>query len=117
MSIVAFHAGGLTPGDSLATALARALDITAGELKNAMSPNNHNGPDFWPLILEKLNDLSTARGGRPVTENGALIIERSRQDDCRRNGLDVFDELYGELPESMKDRLTWPITYYEEMAR
>jgi hypothetical protein len=42
--------------------------------------------------------------GRPITENGSLIIERARQDGDRRNGLEVFDELYGELPEGMKER-------------
>jgi hypothetical protein len=104
MAIVAFHAGELTPQDSLATALARALDMTACELKSALNPNNGDGPDIWPLVLEKLNDLAAVRGGRPITENGSLILERSRQDDDRRNGLDVFDELYDELPEGMKER-------------
>jgi hypothetical protein len=104
MAIIAFHAGRLTPKDSLATALARALNVTASELKSALDPNNVEATDMWPLVLEKLNDLATARGGRPITENGSLIIERSRRDDHRRNDLEVFDELYGELPEGMKER-------------
>jgi hypothetical protein len=52
----------------------------------------------------KLNAVVAGRGGRPVTENGSLILERSPQDDWRRNGLEVFDELYEELPEGMKER-------------
>jgi hypothetical protein len=104
MAIVAFHAGKLTPKDSLATALARVLDMTANELKAALDPNNRDGPDIWPLVLEKLNDLAAARGGRPITENGSLILERARQNDDRRNGLEVLDELYGELPEGMRER-------------
>jgi hypothetical protein len=104
MSIVAFYAGELTPQDSLATALARALDMTAGELKNTLSPNNDDNPNIWPMVLEKLNAIVAARGGRPVTENGSLILERSPQGDGRRNGLEVLDELYAELPEGMKER-------------
>jgi hypothetical protein len=103
MAIVAFHVGELAPQDSLATALARALGMTAGELKSALDPNNDDGQDIWPLLLEKLNNLAAARGGRPITENGSLTVERSRQDDDRRNSLDVFDELYGELPEGIKE--------------
>jgi hypothetical protein len=104
MSIVAVYAGQLKPEASLATALARALDMTAGELKNALSSNNRDDPDIWPRVLEKLNAIVAAHGGRPVTENGSLILERSPQDDGRRNGLEVFDELYERLPEGMKER-------------
>jgi hypothetical protein len=103
MAIVGFHAGKLTPSESLATAVARALDMAPLELKSAMSPD-YDGPDFWPLLLGKLNAVVAGRGGRPVTENGSLILDRSPQDDGRRNGLEVFDELYGELPEGMKER-------------
>jgi hypothetical protein len=104
MAIVAFHAGNLTSKDSLAAALARALDMTPNELKGALDPNSVDVMDMWPLVLEKLNDLAAARGGGPITKNGSLIIERARPDDHRRNGLEVFDELYGELPEGMKER-------------
>ena len=104
MSIVAFYAGELRPEDSLATALARAIGITAGELKSSLSSNNREDPDVWPMILDKLNAMVAAHGGRPVTENGSLILERSPQDDGRRNGLEVLDELYGELPEGLKER-------------
>jgi len=79
MAIVAFHAGKLTSKDSLATALACAVDMTPNELKGALDPNNVDATDMWPLVLEKLNDLAAARGGRPITENGSLIIERARQ--------------------------------------
>jgi hypothetical protein len=103
MSMVAFYAGEWTPGDSLAIALARGLDMTAGELKDALSPNNDDNPNIWPRVLEKLNAIIAARGGHPVTENGSLILERSPQGG-RRNGLEVLDELYAELPERIKER-------------
>jgi hypothetical protein len=60
--------------------------------------------DRLPRLLEKLNAIVTARGGRPVTENGSLILEWSPQDDGPRNGLEVLDELYEGLPEGMKER-------------
>ncbi len=104
MSIVAFYAGQLKPGDSLATALARALDITDGELKSALSSNNRDDPNILPMVLEKLNAIVAARGGRPVTENGSLILDRCSKDDGRRNGLEVLDELFDELPDGMKER-------------
>jgi hypothetical protein len=53
-------------------------DMTAGELKNALSPNDDN-PNIWPMVLEKLHAIVAARGGRPVTENGSLILERLPQ--------------------------------------
>jgi hypothetical protein len=104
MSIVAFYAGGLRPEDSLATALARAIGITAGQLKSALSSNHRDDPDVWPMILDKLNAMVAAHGGRPVTEYGSLILERSPRDDGRRNGLEVLDELYEALPEGIKER-------------
>jgi hypothetical protein len=75
--------------------------MTTREETNAFSPHNQDGPEVWPLMLEKLNELATARGGRPITENGSLILE-PRQGDDRRNGFDVLDELYQEMPEEMK---------------
>jgi hypothetical protein len=56
------------------------------------------------MVLEELNAIVTARGGRPVTGNGSLILERSPQGDGRCNGLEVLDELYAELPEGIKVR-------------
>jgi len=82
----------------------KKIGITAGELKSSLSSNNREDPDVWPMILDKLNAMVAAHGGRPVTENGSLILERSPQDDGRRNGLEVLDELYGELPEGLKER-------------
>jgi hypothetical protein len=78
MSIVAFHAGEWAPGDSLATALARGLDITAVELKNALKPNSCDRRDIWVLVLEKLNDLIVARGGR-----SRRTVRRSSKDRAR----------------------------------
>lgn len=101
MAIVGFHAGKLSAGESLATAFARALGMTTRELNKAFSPHNQDGPEVWPLMLEKLNDLAAARGGCPITENGSLILE-PRQGDDQRNGFDVLDELYQEMPEEMK---------------
>jgi hypothetical protein len=111
MSIVAFHAGELRPEDSLATALARAIGITAGELKSAFSSNNRDDLDVWPMILEKLNAIVAAHAGCPVTENGSLILERSPQDNGRRNGLEVLDELYEALPEGIKERHRLPFCF------
>jgi hypothetical protein len=110
MSIVAFYGGELTPKDSLATALARALDMPAGELKNVLSPTNDDD-HIWPMVLEKLNAMVAAHGGRPVTENGSLILERSPRDDGRRDGLEVLDELYEALPEGIKERHRLPFCF------
>jgi hypothetical protein len=102
MAIVAFHVGKLSGGEALATASARALDMTTDDLKNAFRPGNHDGPEPWPLFLEKLNIMVAARGGRPITENGSRILERPRQDDDRRDGFEVLDELYREIPDEIK---------------
>jgi hypothetical protein len=110
MSIVAFYGGELTPKDSLATALARALDMPAGELKNVLSPTNDDD-HVWPMVLEKLNAMVAAHGGRPVTENGSLILERSPRDEGRRDGLEVLDELYEALPEGIKERHRLPFCF------
>jgi hypothetical protein len=104
MSIVGFHVGKWTPADSLATAMARALEMTVGKLKNAISPDNYDGPNFWLMTLEKLDSLVAARGGRPITEDGSLVLRGPGEDDDRRNGLEVLDELYEEIPKGMKDR-------------
>ena len=101
MAIVAFHVGKLSGGESHATAFARALDMTNDEFKNALNPAC-DGPDFWPLVLERLNTMVAARGGRPITENGSPILERPRQDDDRRDGFEVLDELYQEIPDRIK---------------
>jgi hypothetical protein len=65
MATVAFHVGKFSGGESQATAFARALDMTNGELKRALTPG-HGGPDFWPLMLERLDTLIAARGGRAI---------------------------------------------------
>jgi hypothetical protein len=105
MSIVAFHAGELTPKDSLATALARALHITDCELKTALNPENRDRLDIWALVLERLNNLASARGAQPVAETSSLILERSLENDDRRDGfLEVLDELYEEIPMAVKER-------------
>jgi hypothetical protein len=104
MSIVAFHAGELARAPSFATALAGALHITDGELKSALRPGNHDRLDLWALVLKKLNDLAAARGGHPIVENGSLILEKSREDDHRRNGLEMLDQLYDEIPDALKER-------------
>jgi hypothetical protein len=101
MAIVAFHMGKLSDGESHATAFARALDMRNDEFKNALNPAC-DGPDFWPLVLERLNAMVAARGGRPITENGSPILERPRQDDDRRDGFEVLDELYQEIPDRIK---------------
>jgi hypothetical protein len=46
--------------------------------------------------------MVVARGGRPITESGSLILERPRQDDDRRDGFEVLDELYREIPDEIK---------------
>jgi hypothetical protein len=101
MQVVAFHIGKLSEGGSIATAFARALGMTGPEFKHALEPG-YDGPDFWPLTLEKLNDLVIARGARPIMENGSLILEGPGQGDDRRNGFDVLDELYQEIPEKYR---------------
>jgi hypothetical protein len=54
--------------------VARAMPmVRMGDLKSWMSLENHDGPDLWPLMLEKLNAVVAARGGRPITENGSLV--------------------------------------------
>ena len=104
ISIVGFHVGKLNARESLATAFARALEITPGEFKKALDRDSYDGPDFWPKTLEKLNSLVVTRGGRPIFENGSLILERPRADDDWRSGLEVLDELFEELPQDIKDR-------------
>jgi hypothetical protein len=104
MSIVAFHAGGMTPADSFATALARGLSITARELKSALNPDNDDRLDVWALVLDKLNDLSVSRGCPPIFEDGSFTVEGSRDDHDRRDGLDVLDQLYEEIPEEVRER-------------
>jgi hypothetical protein len=103
-SIVAFHAGALTPADSFATALARGLCITTLELKTALSPDNHDRFDLWARVLEKLNDLSASRGGPPMIENGSLIFEGSQENDDGSGGLEMLDQLYDEIPNDLKER-------------
>jgi hypothetical protein len=88
ISVVAFYAGEWTPGDSLANALARALDITAGELINALSPNNDDNPNIWPRVREKLNAIVTARGGHCWTNAGSNCTETDRP--VRANGRNLF---------------------------
>ena len=102
--ILSFHAGSWTMRDAPVTALARALDMTGHELKSALNPCNHEGPDVWPIVLEKLDALVATRGGRPLMQNGLLILERPSAGDDWRNGFDVLDELYEEMPQDMKDR-------------
>jgi hypothetical protein len=102
MSVVAFHAGKMSAKESLATAFARALGMTSYDLNNALRRDNYDGPEVWSLVLEKLNATIAARGGRPITENGSLILERPRQDDDRRDGFEVLDELYQEIPDEIK---------------
>lgn len=111
MSIVAFYAGKLTPEKSFTTALARALDMTTVELKSALSSNKDDDPIIWPMVLEKLSAIVAAHGGRPLTENGSLSLERSPPDDGRRNGLNVLDELYEALPEGIKERHRLPFCF------
>jgi len=85
MTIVAFHAGKMSAGNSFEAALACAFGMTARELKNAQRPD-YDGPNLWALVFEKLNDLATARGGRPIMENGSPVLERPGQGDDKRNG-------------------------------
>jgi hypothetical protein len=99
MATVAFHVGKFSGGESQATAFARALDMTNGELKRALNPA-HDGPDFWPLMLERLNTVIALRGGRAISQNGFLVAEEPSQEDDRRDGFEVLDELYQEIPES-----------------
>jgi hypothetical protein len=117
MATAAFHVGKLSGGESHATAFARALDMTHGELKNTLSPD-YDPPDFWPLVLETVNTMVAARGGRPITENGSPILERPRQDDDRRDGFEVLDELYQEIPDELKKRfkLLPALAYYFKEA-
>jgi hypothetical protein len=103
MSLVAIHAGKLSSEESLATAFARALGMTSYAFNNALRGDNYDGPKIWPLFLEKLNTMVAARGGRPITENGSLVLER-RQDDDRRAVFEVLHELYREIPDEIKKR-------------
>jgi hypothetical protein len=103
MLIVSFHVGVLTTEDSFATALARGLCISGISLKSALGPDNHNRSDVWALVLDKLNDLLVARGCRPIFDDGTFTVEGSRDDD-RLDGLDVLDQLYDEIPGTVKER-------------
>jgi hypothetical protein len=103
MSIVAFHVGALTTADSFAMALARGLCITGISLKRALGPDNHDPSDVWALVLDKLNDLLVARGSRAIYEDGFFTVEGSHDDD-RLDGLDVLDQLYDEIPGTVKER-------------
>jgi hypothetical protein len=118
MSVVAFHAGKLSPRESIATAFARALGMTSFDLNNALRGDNYDGPKFLPLFLEQLNTMISARGGRPITENGSPILERPRQDDHRRDGFEVLHELYQEIPDEIKKshNLLPYLSDYIEMA-
>ena len=102
MATVAFHGGKWSGGESQATAFARALDMRNDELKRALSPG-YDGPNLSRLMLEKLNSLVAARGGRPIAENGELILETPKYDD-RHDGFEVLDELYQEIPDELKKR-------------
>jgi hypothetical protein len=93
MLLLSFHGGGWTMRDAPVTALARALNLTGRELKSAVN-NNNEGPDFWLIVLEKLDALVATRGGRPLIENDSLSLERPSVGDEWRNGFDVLDELY-----------------------
>ena len=104
MAVVAFHGGKMSGGESQATAFARALEMTNGELKRALSPG-YDGPDLMRLTVEKLNTMVAARGGRPVTKNGSLNLEAGSPGDDRRDGFEVLDELYEEIPVAVKERL------------
>jgi hypothetical protein len=105
-TIVAFHAGKLSGGESLATAHARALGLSNDESFSAYSPDR-DGPSISQLTLAKLNSLIGVRGGRPVAENGKLVFE-TPEDDGRRDGFVVLDELYEEIPQEIKDRFDLP---------
>lgn len=104
MSVVAFHAGELTFGDSFASALARGLSITSLELKNALKSNNCDRLNVWALVLEKLNDLSVLRGGLPIIEDRSLIFRESQENDDRADSLEMLDQLYDEIPNDLKER-------------
>lgn len=104
MSVVAFHAGKLSSEESLATAFARALGMTSHDLNNALRGDNYDGPKVWPLFLEKLNTMVAARGGRPIAKNGSPNLEAERPGDDRRDGYEVLDELYQEIPDEIKKR-------------
>jgi len=116
MAIVAVHGGKLSGGESQATAFARALDMRNDELKRALSPG-YDGPNLSRLTLEKLNSLVAARGGRPIAENGELILETPKYDD-RHDGFEVLDELYQEIPDQLKKRfkLLPSLAYYFKEA-
>jgi hypothetical protein len=58
MTIIAFHVRKLSGGELLATAFARALDMTSYEQR--LTRHNHDGPGVWPLVLEKLNTMVAA---------------------------------------------------------
>jgi hypothetical protein len=56
-------------------------------------------------MLEKLNTMVVARGVRPITEDGSVVVDGPRPDDDWRSGLDVLDvldELYQEIPDEIK---------------
>ena|SRR5271165_4570057 len=89
MSIVCFHAGKLSAGESLESALDRALDMKHGKLKSAVKPHIDDGPDVWALILEKLQTIISARCELPD------IVGRP-------SDLDVLGKLYAEIPDEMK---------------
>jgi hypothetical protein len=78
--------------------------MTGEEFKSAFSADHHNAPDVWSMILEKLNTLVVEHGGRLILENGCLNFDRTRDDDDRRNGFSVLDELYEAIPDSLKNR-------------
>jgi hypothetical protein len=93
MAIVAFYAGKLAPGESIETGLNRALNIPADE---SVKPD-YEGPELWPLVLEKLDSIVACRVGRP------LIHEGPGADDDQRRRYYVLDDLYEEMPEERKN--------------
>ena len=68
MAVIAFHVGKLSGGIAC-DRLCRALDMPSYEQRPQR--HNHDGPEVWPLVLEKLNTRVAARGGRPIAENGS----------------------------------------------
>lgn len=101
MAIVSFHSGNLTGQSSQAIAIAETLDMTAAELKQAIGSGNASM--IWRRTLDVLNDLVVKRGAMPIMEDGEFILTTPGQGDDRRNGFDVVDELYQEIPEDLKE--------------
>jgi hypothetical protein len=97
MAIVAAHVGKWGERDSPAEAYARALGISAAELKRALDPDAHDDAGIWDKTLSLLEDLVAQRGGRRQ--------DIPTEEDSRRDGFEVLRDLYDKVPQRLKGQM------------